>query len=279
MKKLLSKLFFLLLTVAVFGGAIFLPKIVQKSGSVPQPLGESAAPEQAPESEVSPELLQAARELQSVWQGQENVQTTSSGTTVALDQTSEFFKALALRDFDAADAEVEQLKSSELSEELTSSLETALSTARAEKKQLDQLTAALESSKAIIVPPAPEELPPLPKGGTIHFEHDSSVVPAEGLKLLARITKEAQVSNSFLIQVRGFADKSGASEYNAILAKARAEAVRDALVESGASSSQVKTLSFGESQSSTTEEEVDETSRRVEIIFRYRENYALSTQG
>lgn len=83
------------------------------------------------------------------------------------------------------------------------------------------------AAKPAAATPPPVVSGPLPGSLTILFSRDSSIIsPAEAEKLTPVL--EALKSNPTLkVELRGFADKSGSSEYNLGLSRARATAVQD----------------------------------------------------
>jgi outer membrane protein OmpA-like peptidoglycan-associated protein len=68
------------------------------------------------------------------------------------------------------------------------------------------------------------------------------------------------------LQLRGHADPSGNTEYNAIIARARCEVVRDFLVEKGVNPQRITVISFGDTQSAGSGKTAAEL-RRVDAIF------------
>ncbi|MEN3111514.1 OmpA family protein [Uliginosibacterium paludis] len=68
---------------------------------------------------------------------------------------------------------------------------------------------------------------------TIYFESGKSELPDEAGGAIQTIKEKAQTNPKKLILISGFHDPSGDPEKNALLAKARADAVREALIEAG----------------------------------------------
>ena len=270
MHPLASKIALPIVAVLVFCAALTLPKILQATGAIPSPLGDETVVETPAEEPVSEELVAAARELQAEWQNTDNITPTSSASQPS--PVAKFAQLLALRDLDGAEDELSNLESTEaLDPETLQSLKNALDKNRTEEEQLVALEKAVE--QASIDSAAKENLPappPLPESLSVLFEADSSRVSDLGRIDLQKAVDKAKVDDRFLIQVRGYTDKAGDTKYNAILAQARAETVRDVLVELGLPPYQVSTLAFGESQAEPEAADSDENQRRVDLVFRYR---------
>ena len=270
MSPLALKIALPIIAVLVFIGAMSLPKLLQSTGAIPMPLGEEEVEAAPPEEPVSAELVAAAKELQSEWNNGQSV--SSNGSAPKVSPVAQFAQLLALRDLDGAEKELKKLEDSDaLDSKTLESLKNALAKNRTEEEQILALEKSVEqASTAGVVEkdlPAP---PPLPENASIRFEADSSRISAASRAELAKVAAKAKESERFQIQVRGYTDKSGDTKYNAILAEARAETVRDVLIELGLPPVQVTTLAFGESQAEPTAADNDESQRRVELVFRYR---------
>ena len=270
MSPLALKIALPIIAVLVFCAALTLPKLLQATGVIPTPLGEEPVAEAPAEELVSAELVAAAKELQSEWDTSDNITTTGSASQPS--PVARFAQLLALRDLDAAEKELTNLEADEaLDPETLQSLKDALGKNRTEEEQLLALEKSVEQASKNRTAqenlPAP---PPLPESISILFEADSSRVSDSAQSALQKAVEEAQVDERFQIQVRGYTDKAGDTKYNAILAEARAETVRDVLVELGLPPVQVTTLAFGESQALPDAADSDENQRRVELVFRYR---------
>ena len=260
-----------IIAVLVFFGALSLPKFLQKTGAIPTPLGiEEETPVPAKEA-VSAELVAAAKDLQTDWQNNGNVSSTAAPAQKA-SPVAQFAQLLALRDLDGAEKELAKLEANDaLDAETLESLKNALAKNRTEESQILALEKSVE--QASIAGAVKKDLPappPLPENASILFGADSSRISDNTRADLEKIVAKAKASERFQIQVRGYTDKSGDTKYNAILAEARAETVRDVLIELGLPPVQVTTLAFGESQAEPTAADNDESQRRVELVFRYR---------
>lgn len=108
---------------------------------------------------------------------------------------------------------------------------------------------------------------------TIYFEFDSSDVPeSERAAIEAHAGYLAEHSGA-LITLEGHADERGSREYNIALGERRANAVHRLMTLLGATSPQIRTISYGEERPAADghDESAWQLNRRVEIIYRVRE--------
>ena len=103
----------------------------------------------------------------------------------------------------------------------------------------------------------------------VFFDFDTASLSEETEAILSEVVRAASEAKSMTIVAAGHADLTGPAEYNADLARRRADAVVRYLIESGIEKPRVKSRSFGESKPLIeTEDEVEELqNRRVEIQF------------
>lgn len=80
---------------------------------------------------------------------------------------------------------------------------------------------------------------------SVFFETDSFALNSHTKKVLDEEVLPAIKGKKVIIE--GNSDERGSVEYNKILGKKRAEAVKDYLVKNGADSSKISTVSYGES--------------------------------
>ena len=81
----------------------------------------------------------------------------------------------------------------------------------------------------------------------IHFGFDQSEVPEGGEELLERFGSAVnEYYPQAFLTVEGFTDPVGSEEYNLRLGQARADAVRDYLVDDGLAPERIRTVSYGE---------------------------------
>ena len=96
----------------------------------------------------------------------------------------------------------------------------------------------------------------------LHFDRDSSRLDAVDLvQLRAAATWLARHPDHDLV-IEGHTDPEGSAEYNRYLARLRAEAVRDALVDAGVPDSRLVLFAYGEHQPVSTDAAAN---RRVRI--------------
>jgi len=80
----------------------------------------------------------------------------------------------------------------------------------------------------------------------IFFGYDSNSIDSEYNEMLKDSASELQSNPSIKAEVEGHCDRRGNNEYNLALGEERAKMVARLLVQYGASSSQVSTISYGE---------------------------------
>jgi outer membrane protein OmpA-like peptidoglycan-associated protein len=114
----------------------------------------------------------------------------------------------------------------------------------------------------------PTTVEPLPGTTVVRFSRDSSVIDnAEGDKL-APVLTALKSDSAARIELRGFADKSGNSDYNLSLSRARASAVQDIFRRAGIPSTRISVQSMGSFQATAdlSPEKAAEM-RKVEVIL------------
>jgi outer membrane protein OmpA-like peptidoglycan-associated protein len=145
------------------------------------------------------------------------------------------------------------------------------------QKETAQMLAALSAQKAEPAAPSPSPVAsntavpgsstPLPGLVAIQFPLNSSVVSAaEGAKLSAVLqTLEAEPDTH--VELRGYADKSGSSDYNLGLSTSRATTVKDIFRKAGISDKRISMLPMGSFQSSEATGDKAAAMRRVEVLL------------
>ncbi|MEO7724397.1 MAG: OmpA family protein, partial [Chthoniobacterales bacterium] len=78
----------------------------------------------------------------------------------------------------------------------------------------------------------------------VYFDFDSQTIRSSENSKIQQVAGFLQQSSQQII-IAGFTDERGTSEYNRGLGERRAEAVREALIASGASAQNIQTVSFG----------------------------------
>ena len=104
----------------------------------------------------------------------------------------------------------------------------------------------------------------------VYFDYDSFAIRAEFQSVIEKNARMAKADPSKKIPLEGHTDERGGREYNLALGQRRAEAVRRALVLSGANDSQLEAISFGKEKPAVvgSTEAAMEKNRRVEITHK-----------
>ena len=105
-----------------------------------------------------------------------------------------------------------------------------------------------------------------------YFDFDQSSIKESGKAALSAHAAYLASNSSARIVLEGHADERGTPEYNLALGERRAIAVRQFLMAKGASSSQVKVVSFGEEKPAVTgsTSSAYAKNRRVEVKYQSR---------
>lgn len=103
----------------------------------------------------------------------------------------------------------------------------------------------------------------------IYFDFDKATLRKESIPQLARIVKFLEENNKIKIQLDGHTCSMGREDYNQKLSEARAQSVRDFILNSGIKKNRVKSVGFGENQPlvSNDTEENRKKNRRVEFVI------------
>lgn len=103
----------------------------------------------------------------------------------------------------------------------------------------------------------------------IYFDRDSSAIPSRFSSAIQAAARYLSEHPNVNLRTEGHTDETGTREYNVALGERRAESVQQALVLSGASASQLSTLSFGEERPAElgSSESAYSKNRRVEFIY------------
>lgn len=123
-------------------------------------------------------------------------------------------------------------------------------------------------------PPPPKVMeqpaePDLRDTRIIYFDFDRSDVRREDRAVVAAHAEWLADNPGQKVRLEGHADERGSREYNIGLGERRAQAVRQALMLSGVSGSQIETLSYGEERPAVrgSGEFSWQQNRRVEIVY------------
>jgi len=109
----------------------------------------------------------------------------------------------------------------------------------------------------------------LPEPFIVYFMHDSFDLSSANLALIKRAADAADAAKVTRVVLIGHTDRSGSSEYNKGLSRARVVAVGNALMEAGVARSMVTKSSAGETspQVKTEDGMRERMNRRVEVLF------------
>ena len=104
---------------------------------------------------------------------------------------------------------------------------------------------------------------------TIYFEFDRSEVRSEFIPVISAHAELLASDSSRRVVLEGHADERGSREYNIALGERRAISVRRLLLGSGASSDQIRMVSYGEERPAVIghNEAAWSKNRRVEIRY------------
>jgi len=131
---------------------------------------------------------------------------------------------------------------------------------------------AIPDCKATMAMPAPmaKEMPmALPEPFIVYFTHDSFDLSSANMDLIKRAAAAAKASKATRLVLIGHTDRSGSSDYNQGLSRARVVAVGNALMEAGVARNMVTKSSAGETspQVATDDGKRERMNRRVEVVF------------
>jgi outer membrane protein OmpA-like peptidoglycan-associated protein len=153
----------------------------------------------------------------------------------------------------------------QLSEATVAAKEAVAETTRLREEWKTSAAAAVSASASATsasATPAPE----LPETVWVTFGRGSTFLGGPNEAKLAPVVAALTVEPRLLLQLRGHSDASGNTEYNAILARARCEVVRDFLVTTGIDAKRLEVISFGDTQANSSGKTPEEL-RRVDLIF------------
>jgi len=131
------------------------------------------------------------------------------------------------------------------------------------------------SSKPAVRTTQPSETAPSPTGpeplhADIYFEFKSTRLTAQAVHLLQDKAAVMEKTSTWAVLVQGYADRQGPAEYNKLLARQRAEAVKQFLVELGVPEPTVKVAAVGPDGAICDEpsRECQQLNRRVHVEIR-----------
>ncbi len=105
---------------------------------------------------------------------------------------------------------------------------------------------------------------------TVYFDYDESVILDQDRPILEAHAQYLSQNPSAAVTLEGHTDERGTREYNLALGERRTNSVRQFMSLLGASSQQLRTVSFGEEQPAALghNEEAWAQNRRVVIVYR-----------
>ncbi len=103
----------------------------------------------------------------------------------------------------------------------------------------------------------------------IYFEYNSNEISSEYRSAIEAHAAYLSQNPSTTITLEGHADERGSREYNLALGESRAQAVKQQMLILGASSSQIRLVSYGEERPAIDghDESSWQQNRRVEILY------------
>jgi OOP family OmpA-OmpF porin len=124
---------------------------------------------------------------------------------------------------------------------------------------------ALADTKPIGKPATPE----VSASYVVFFEFNSTKLTKEGSKIVSQVAKSLKDEKSYEVLLNGYADTTGNAEYNLVLSRRRADAIRQALIKQGIKQAAISLHSFGEDKLAVqTQDGVKEkANRRVEVFI------------
>jgi outer membrane protein OmpA-like peptidoglycan-associated protein len=102
----------------------------------------------------------------------------------------------------------------------------------------------------------------------LYFDFDKATFKQESYVELNKLESMMHQNPNLKVEIGGHTDKVGSSNYNLLLSRKRAEAVKDFLTKKGIDSRRVKVVGYGSSKplaSNDDEDEGRELNRRVEL--------------
>lgn len=113
-------------------------------------------------------------------------------------------------------------------------------------EQVEQDVAAMKLAAAQALAAQEAELLASIQGKVIHFDFDRSDVKSDDYAIIKANADYMSLNMSKSVSVKGHCDERGTREYNLALGERRANAVKNALIAEGVSSSRITVVSYGE---------------------------------
>ena len=127
-----------------------------------------------------------------------------------------------------------------------------------------------ETSRPRVSAPAPTATDGEVVHADVYFDFKSTRLRADAARMLQDKAALMERTSTWAVLVQGYADRQGPAEYNKRLARQRAEAVRQFLVELGVPETTVKTVTIGQDGALCDEpsKECQQLNRRVHLEIR-----------
>lgn len=106
--------------------------------------------------------------------------------------------------------------------------------------------------------------------GDVYFDFKSARLRADAVRVLQETATVMDRASAWVVLVQGYADRQGPPEYNRVLAKRRADAVKQFLVELGVAEASVRVVTIGQDGSLCDDpgQECQRLNRRVHVEIR-----------
>lgn len=192
-------------------------------------------------------------------------------TNLATAEKKEAELAASRRRLEESQAQMAKLQQESISQIEASVKELTMATkaAREAVEETARLRSEVETVKTTAAAAPAEPVAPvqLPDSISVAFGFDSTYLSDESKAKLEPVVEMLVKEPALSLQLRGHTDGRGAADYNALLAQARCEVVRDFLLGKGIEGKRLTVVSFGKSQADGSGKPAEEL-RRVELIFR-----------
>jgi OOP family OmpA-OmpF porin len=131
------------------------------------------------------------------------------------------------------------------------------------------LEAMAELEKQPEPAPAPAPAAMAPSTYLVLFDWNTAAITPAGQAVVTQALADAREADTVNMSTIGHADRSGGEEYNLTLSLARADAVRQALIDGGTAADTITAVGRGEAEPAipTPDGVREEANRRVEIIL------------
>jgi len=112
----------------------------------------------------------------------------------------------------------------------------------------------------------------------VYFRNGESDVPVYAQERLDKLTEFLKLHPNLNVTLKGYTDHRGAAQFNAVLAKARVEGIREALLEQGIDTQRVTALAIGEGELKALPNDAENyvLDRRVSIELSVNDHEKLS---